>query len=102
MLLSIIAASFGLLALNITGHYALLALGQVRLVSMLNILGGVAMLAVVVAFAPSFGLKGAAVGRLFYGPITLLMYFRLHSLLTPAQASNPRIPSSAAVPEESF
>ena len=55
VVLSIVAVGFGLLALNITGHYALLALEQVRLVSLLNILGGLAMIASVVILAPRFG-----------------------------------------------
>jgi O-antigen/teichoic acid export membrane protein len=94
VILSIVAVGFGLLALNITGHYALLALEQVRLVSLLNILGGLAMIAAVVILAPRFGLKGAAIGRLLYGPITLLMYFRLRSIL--AADSPTRIPVSAS------
>ena len=102
MILSIVAAGFGLLALNITGHYALLALEQVRLVSLLNILGGLAMLAAVILLAPHFGLKGVAIGRLVYGPVTLLMYFRLHSMLAPARRSEARISSTpVAVAEES-
>jgi O-antigen/teichoic acid export membrane protein len=83
MVLSIVALGFGLLALNITGHYALLAMEQVRLVAILNLLGGAAMLATVVLLAPRLGLIGAALGRLLYGPITLLLYFRLRSMLTP-------------------
>jgi O-antigen/teichoic acid export membrane protein len=81
--LSIIALSFGFLALNVTGHYTLLALAQVRLVAVLNLLGGAAMLITMFLLAPRLGLPGAAIGRLLYGPITLLMYFRLHKLLAP-------------------
>jgi O-antigen/teichoic acid export membrane protein len=81
-ILSIVAVGFGLLAVNVTGHYALLALGQVRLVSILNLAGGAAMLLAMVLLAPRFGLEGAAIGRLFYGPITLLMYWRLRAVLS--------------------
>jgi O-antigen/teichoic acid export membrane protein len=84
--LSIIALSFGFLSLNVTAHYALLALAHVRLVALVNVLGGVAMLAAMFLLAPRFGLIGAAVGRLLYGPITLLMYPRLRKLLLPAPA----------------
>jgi O-antigen/teichoic acid export membrane protein len=80
-LLSIVAFGFGFLALNVTAHYALLALGQVRLVSMLNLTGGAAMLGAMILLAPRFGLEGAAVARLLYGPITWLLYRRLHLLL---------------------
>ena len=85
MVLSIIATAFGLLALNITGHYSLLALGQVRLVSMLNLAGGTAMLVAMIVLASRFGLVGVAVGRLLYGPVTLLMYWRLRSILAPGK-----------------
>jgi O-antigen/teichoic acid export membrane protein len=89
---SIVAVAFGFLALNVTAHYALLALEQVRLVAILNLAGGAAMLVTMTLLAPRFGLAGAAIGRLLYGPITLLMYWRLRTLLSP-QA----IPSSAAL-----
>jgi O-antigen/teichoic acid export membrane protein len=86
MALSIVAVGFGFLALNITAHYALLALGQVRLVSMLNLAGGAAMLVATILLAPRFGIAGAAVGRLLYGPITLLMYWSLYRKLSPRSA----------------
>jgi O-antigen/teichoic acid export membrane protein len=85
VMLSTVAAGFGLLALNITGHYALLAMEQVRLVAILNVIGGIAMLACVLLLAPRMGLLGAAVGRLIYGPVTLLMYWRLRTMLSPGR-----------------
>jgi O-antigen/teichoic acid export membrane protein len=99
MILSIVALGFGVLALNITGHYALLALEQVRLVSMLNVLGGIAMLAAVIFLAPRYGLVGVAVGRLLYGPVTLIMYFRLHSTLAPRATRQVAMPPPIAVVE---
>jgi O-antigen/teichoic acid export membrane protein len=81
--LSIISLGFGFLALNVTAHYSLLALAQVRLVAGLNLAGGAAMLAAMFLLAPRFGLAGIAGGRLLYGPITLLMYPRLRNLLSP-------------------
>ena len=92
IVLSIVAIAFALLALNITGHYALLALGSVRLVSTLNVAGGLAMMVTVALLAPRVGLWGAAVGRLLYGPVTLLMYFRLHSILTRSAHSGSIAP----------
>jgi O-antigen/teichoic acid export membrane protein len=85
-LLSIIALGFGLLALNVTGHYTLLALAEVRLVAMLNLAGGLAMLLMMFLLIPRYGLTGAAIGRLVYGPITLLIYGRLRALLSPPAA----------------
>jgi O-antigen/teichoic acid export membrane protein len=95
--LSIIAVGFGFLALNITGHYALLALGQVRLVSMLNLAGGISMLVTMTLLAPRFGIAGAAVGRLLYGPITLLMYWRLRSILSPRSQSPIEVSAPFAI-----
>src|SRR6516162_937344 len=101
LVLSVIAAGFGLLALNITGHYALLALGQVRLVSMLNLAGGSVMLVAMIVLAPRFGLVGVAVGRLLYAPVTLLMYWRLRGILAPGkQALVEVLPPFAMVGQE--
>jgi O-antigen/teichoic acid export membrane protein len=99
MILSIIAASFGLLGLNVTAHYALLALGQARLVSFLNLAGGAAMLVVMVLLTPRFGLIGAAVGRLLYGPVTLLLYWHLRSLLVPKSFLDSEMASPLVVGE---
>ncbi len=83
VVLSIVALSFGFLSLNVTAHYALLALAQVRLVAVLNLLGGAAMLIAMFLLAPGFGLTGIATGRLLYAPITWLMYGRLHKVFSP-------------------
>jgi O-antigen/teichoic acid export membrane protein len=101
VVLSIVAMGFGLLAFNITGHYALLALGHVRLVSLLNLAGGSAMLAAMVLLTPRFGLAGVAVGRLIYGPITLLMYWRLRTIFNEgADAPSSAVPLLAAAGPE--
>jgi O-antigen/teichoic acid export membrane protein len=73
-----IACSFALLGLNITAHYALLAAGKVRVVTYLNLLAGLVMLALMAALIPTQGLQGAALARLSYGPITCLAYFSLY------------------------
>ena len=96
MLLSLIAAGFGFLGLNVTGHYALLALGQARLVSLLNLAGGTVMLVAMILLAPRFGLVGVAVGRLLYGPVTLLMYWHLRSLLSPGPTAHSEMPAPIA------
>jgi O-antigen/teichoic acid export membrane protein len=72
--LSIIACSFALLGMNVTGYYTLLATGGVRLATYLNLAAGGAMLLVMGLLIPRFGVVGAATGRLVYGPITWLMY----------------------------
>jgi O-antigen/teichoic acid export membrane protein len=87
-LLVVLAAGFGLLALNVTGHYAMLALGKVRSVTAWNVAGGAAMLLAMAAWVPGHGVRGAAWARLCYGPITCLIYLPLLRDLrnTPATA----------------
>jgi O-antigen/teichoic acid export membrane protein len=94
-LLAVLAAGFGLLALNVTGHYALLALGKVRLVTVSNVAGGVAMLVAMAAWVPGHGVSGAAWARLCYGPITCLIYVPLLRSLRKAPASLARLESTA-------
>ena len=92
MVLSIIAAGFGLLGLNVTGHYALLALGRAKLVSLLNLAGGTVMLVAMILLAPRVGLVGVAAGRLLYGPVTLVMYWHLRSLLSLGPSARSETP----------
>ena len=79
--LSILAFGFGLFAMNVTAHYALLALGRVRLVTALNVVAGAAMLLLMLVLTPKFGLVGTACARLVAGPITCALYLPLHRTL---------------------
>jgi O-antigen/teichoic acid export membrane protein len=83
--LSVVAVSFALLAINIPGHYALMALGNVRYLTALNLVGGFVSVALAFLLLPHFGILGAAVGRLAYGPITWLMYPKLKKSLATTQ-----------------
>jgi O-antigen/teichoic acid export membrane protein len=95
-LLAVLAAGFGLLALNVTGHYAMLALGKVRLVTATNVAGGIAMLLAMAAWVPGHGLSGAAWARLCYGPITCLIYWPLLRSLRKSPANElARCPENA-------
>jgi len=76
-LLPLLALGFGLLALNVTGHYTILALGKIRIVTGLNVAGGVCMLTVMALAVQKHGVHGAAWARLVYGPITCLLYVPL-------------------------
>jgi O-antigen/teichoic acid export membrane protein len=71
----------GLLAVNVTPHYSLLALGYIRNVALLNLIAGGAMLAFMALLIPRYGIVGAALGRALYGPITWLMYLKLNHVL---------------------
>jgi len=73
-ILTILAVGYFILAFNVTGHYALLALGKVRFVSILNVVAGVVTLGLSVFFMGRMGLLGAALARLAFGPIMLLYY----------------------------
>jgi O-antigen/teichoic acid export membrane protein len=76
-LLGPIVWSFALLGLNVTAYYALLAFGHVRIVTYLNLIGGVGMLLAMAFLLPRFGVQGMVTARLAYGAITLLMYYPL-------------------------
>jgi O-antigen/teichoic acid export membrane protein len=91
-LFPIIVCSFALLGLNVTAHYALLAVGQVRIVTYLNLFAGVTMLLLMSLLIPGHGLQGGAVARLAYGPITCLAYLQLRRVIWGAdkQASLPQ------------
>jgi O-antigen/teichoic acid export membrane protein len=91
LMFPIIVCSFALLGINVTAHYALLAVGQVRVVTYLNLFAGGVMLLLMRMLIPSYGLQGAALARLVYGPITCLTYFRLYKVIwCNAQALPPQ------------
>ncbi|HEX8811527.1 MAG TPA: oligosaccharide flippase family protein [Terracidiphilus sp.] len=91
VVLALLAVAHMILAINIVPHYALLAFGNVRFVSVVNIAGGILSLAAVAFFVPSFGLVGAAVGRLFYVPAVTLNFAKIrnHFSRTPLPANAP-------------
>jgi O-antigen/teichoic acid export membrane protein len=83
-----IVYSYAMLGMNVTAHYALLAIGHVRVVTYLNLLAGTAMLFLITILIPSHGLQGAALARLVYGPITCLAYLNLYKIIWRAGATN--------------
>jgi O-antigen/teichoic acid export membrane protein len=84
-MLPTIVCSYALLGMNVTAHYALLAVGHVRVVTYLNLLAGIFMLLVMATLIPNHGLQGAALARLVYGPITCLAYLHLYKIIGRAQ-----------------
>jgi O-antigen/teichoic acid export membrane protein len=78
LILQITACSFALLGMNVTAHYVLLAIGQVRVVTYFNLFAGAIMLLLMVTLIPKQGLQGAALARLAYGPITCMAYFQVY------------------------
>jgi O-antigen/teichoic acid export membrane protein len=79
--LPMIAWGSALLGLNVTGYYAMLALGRVKTVTWLNVGGGAIMMLLMAWLLPHHGVRGVAIARLFYAPITLLLYVPLAVLL---------------------
>jgi O-antigen/teichoic acid export membrane protein len=93
-----IACSFALLGLNITAHYALLAVGQVRAVTYLNLLAGLMMLLLMPVLIRAYGLQGGALARLIYGPITCLAYLQLRRVIWYSE-KHSSVPQAAALYE---
>lgn len=77
IVLGLLAAANAILAVCVVPHYTLLALGQVRYVSVVNVLGGIACLAAAPLLIPPLGLVGAGLARLFYGPVVALNFLRI-------------------------
>jgi O-antigen/teichoic acid export membrane protein len=80
-LFPIVVCSFALLGMNVTAHYALLAVGKVRTITYLNLIAGIVMLGLMAILVPRFGLQGAVWARLIYGPITWLAYLQLYKII---------------------
>ena len=72
----VLSVAYALLALNVVPHYSLLAMGNVRFVSGMNILGGALSLCTAAVLIPNMGTIGAALGRVLYGCVTLMLLFR--------------------------
>ena len=64
--------------MNVTAHYALLALGRVRLITYLNLAAGAATLLVMLLLTPRFGVVGTACARFITGPVTCILYLPLY------------------------
>jgi O-antigen/teichoic acid export membrane protein len=98
-LLPMLVAATAAQGLSVSGSYVLLALGRVRVVTFLNLAGGIAMLLIAPWLLPRYGAAGMAVARLFAGPFALLVYLPLGLMLVRASLENRRT-SAAAICEE--
>jgi O-antigen/teichoic acid export membrane protein len=97
--LGLLSVASGLVALNVALHYSLLAMGCIRNVAVLNLIAGGAMLTVMALLIPRFGIVGAALGRLVYGPVTWLMYLKLNDALRPPHIVSKPASATAATAE---
>lgn len=95
-LFPIIACSFALLGLNVAAHYALLAVGQIRVVTYLNLMAGSTMLLLMPVLIRGYGLQGGALARLIYGPITCLASLQLRRVVWYSEKQTP-LPESTTL-----
>jgi O-antigen/teichoic acid export membrane protein len=91
--LTITACGFALVGLNVTGFYTMMAMGRVKLLAAINVVGAAAMLSAIAVLAPRFGVLGATAGRLIYGPILCLVYIPLHRALRMKQSAPGEAPA---------
>jgi len=96
----VIVWSSALLALNVTGTYALFAFGRIRIVTWINLAAGATMLLLMTWLLPRFGAYGMAFARLCYGAITLLVYLPLARVLCKEHKAFLPIPAGKPVCEE--
>jgi O-antigen/teichoic acid export membrane protein len=96
----IIIWSTALSGLGVTGSYAMLALGRVRAVTLLNLTGGALMIVAISILLPRYGLYGIAVARLIYGPITLLIYVPLLIMLYRSSSTTTQPATGSVAWEE--
>ena len=75
--------------ISVTGSYTLLALGRVRVVTLLNLAAGAAMLCAAPWLLGRFGVTGMAMARFFCGLSTLLVYVPLGATLWAAAKTVP-------------
>ena len=93
IVLGLLAVANAVLAVSVVPHYTLLALGYVRYVSVVNVLGGIVCLCAAPLLIPPLGLVGAALARLLYGPVVALNFVKI------TQALRRRVPAcEEAVP----
>jgi len=91
--LSVMACGFALLGLNVTGFFMFMAMGRIKLLTLVNAIGAITMLTAIAILAPRFGIIGAAAGRLVYGPIVCIIYIPLRNMLRIARDVPGNAPS---------
>lgn len=98
--LPVVAFGTALLSLSVTAAYSLCALGEVRVVTWLNLAGATSSLLLMLWLTPRFGARGVALARLSFGAVLLLLYFPLVRLLSGRQRIATQPYSAANACEE--
>ena len=99
-LLPSVLASSALLALGVSGTYAMLALGRVRPVMLINVAGAVALLVAIALFLRGFGVMAIVGARLAFALISLLVYVPLLHELRIGAFRLERLATHEAAAEE--
>lgn len=86
--------STALLALSVTGYYAMLAFGRVRAVTLVNLAGSAAVVGSMLWLIPRYGAYGIALGRFAYSGFALLVYLPLLFVMFPGIAARVRTDGS--------
>jgi O-antigen/teichoic acid export membrane protein len=97
LLLPSVLAGSALLALNVTGSYAMVALGQVRTVSILNLAACAVVAAFMIGSIRSLGVTALASGRIAFALIALCIYIPLTKELRWRKEQIEQFTSSEAV-----
>ncbi|HLY42838.1 MAG TPA: oligosaccharide flippase family protein [Terracidiphilus sp.] len=82
LLPGILAAS-AVLGLNVTGTYALLAIGRARSVAAINVAAALVMVVIIARLLPMYGVRAMVGARLAYALIALLVYIPVFIELRP-------------------
>jgi len=100
VVLAPIVWSSALSGLAISGSYSMLALGRTATVTWLCLIGGAAMSLAIPYLLGRYGIYGMACSRLFFGPITLLVYLPLFRILgRRSERKMNRLPRPGALEE---
>jgi exopolysaccharide biosynthesis WecB/TagA/CpsF family protein len=81
-LLPVIVWSTAWAGMGVAGAYSMLALGRPGILTCFTLAGGALTTVAMWWLSEQYGLKGMAWGRMFYGPITCLVYIPLVALLS--------------------
>jgi O-antigen/teichoic acid export membrane protein len=97
-ILPLVVLGSALMGISATGIYALQALGQFRIVSIISLGSRAALLPVMVYLLHKMGLEGLAISRVCLGSVALLVHLPLWKFIAPRTGAS----QSSAAPEASF
>jgi len=79
--LPVLTIAFAIVSISVIPYYALLGTGQVRFVSLLNLVAGIVAAACALWWTPHYGTMGAAFSRVVYGCVACGSFLRLAKTL---------------------